>query len=76
MTKIEIFVFGFLEPDKEVSGNVIVQLQCSGNVLIDLAFEQQRDVVCNKVFALLCFDFLGIAPIPNVQVAILNLPHL
>ena len=28
-----------------------------------------------KLFALLCFVFLGDAPIPYVQAAILNLPH-
>ena len=32
------------------------------------------DVVC-KLFALLCFIFLGAAPIHYAQMAILNLPH-
>ena len=40
---------------------------------VDLAIEQQGDVFC-KIFALLCFVFLGTVPIPYVQVAILNLP--
>ena len=32
-----------------------------------------RVFVC-KLFASLCYDYLGAAPIPNVQMSILNLP--
>ena len=41
---------------------------------VDLAIEQQRDVVC-KLFSLVYFIFQGAAPMPYVQVVILNLPH-
>ena len=48
----------------------------SGNVKVDLALEEQIDVhvVC-KLLAILCFFFLGAAPISYVLEAILNLPH-
>ena len=49
-------------------------LKVSGTYKVDLTLEQLRDVVY-KLFALLCFVFLGAAPILYVQVAILNLPH-
>ena len=58
-------MFGFLDLDKSYSGTYKV----------DLAIEQQRDVVCLYVFALLCSIFLGAVPIPHVFVAILNLPN-
>ena len=41
---------------------------------VDLAIEQQKDVVC-KLLAFLCFVFHGAAPVPYVQAAILNLLH-
>ena len=50
-------------------------LKVSGTDRVDLATRQQRDLVCSKLFELLCFVFLRAAPIPYVQVAILNLPH-
>ena len=50
-------------------------VEVSRNVRVDLALEQQRDVVC-KFSTLLCVVFLGAAPIPYVQATILNLPHL
>ena len=42
---------------------------------MDLAIEKQREVhvVC-KLSALVCFVFLGAAPIPYVQAAVLFLP--
>ena len=49
-------------------------LNVSGVFRVDLAIEEQSDVVC-KLFSLLCFVFLGVAPIPYVQAAILNLGH-
>ena len=57
-------MFGFLNLDKSYSGTYKV----------DIAIKQPRDVAC-KFFAFLCFVFLGAAPIPHVQVAILNLSH-
>ena len=62
MNKIKIFTHGFLELDK-----------VSGTYTVDSAIEQPRDVVY-KNFAFICFVFCGAAPIPYVQVAILNLP--
>ena len=47
-------------------------INVSGTYRVDLAIEEQRDIVC-KYLALFCFVFLGAAPIPNVQAAILNL---
>ena len=52
MNKIEIFVFGFS-----------TLLKASGTNRVDLALQQQREVVC-KLFELLCFFFLGAATIP------------
>ena len=46
----------------------------SGTYRVDLAIEEQRDAVC-KLFVLLCYVFLGAAPISYGQAAILNLPH-
>ena len=63
MNKIETFMFGFLDLVKGCR-----------TYKVNLALEQLWDVV-HKVFALLCFIFLGAAPIPYVQEAILNLPH-
>ena len=60
MNKIDIFVFGFW-----------ALLKVSGTYRVDLAIEQLREVVCRH-FALLCFVFLGAAPIPYVQVAIIK----
>ena len=39
-------------------------LKVSGTDRVDLATRQQRDLVCSKLFELLCFVFLGAAPIP------------
>ena len=41
---------------------------------VALPLEYMKDVVF-KLCLLLCFVFLGAAPIPYVQKAILNLPH-
>ena len=46
-------------------------LKVSGTYRVDLAIEWPREVVC-RLFALLCFFFLGAAPIPYVQAAILK----
>lgn len=45
----------------------------SGTNRVALSLEYLRDVV-RKLFAILCFVFLGAALIPYVQAAILNLP--
>ena len=63
MNKIEIFIFGFS-----------TLLKVSRTYTMDIAIEQQRDVVC-ELFSVLWFIFLGAAPIPYVQEAILNQPH-
>ena len=63
MNKIDFFAFGFS-----------ALLKVSGTCRVDLAIEKPREVVCRR-FALLCFVFLGAAPIPYVQAAILNLLH-
>ena len=49
-------------------------LKVSGTYRVDLAIEWPREVVYRH-FAFLCFVFLGAAPIPYVQAAILNLLH-
>ena len=52
-------------------------LKISRTYTVGSRVEQQRDAVC-KLFELLCFVFLGAAPIPYcmyVQAAILNVPH-
>ena len=54
MNKLKIFRFGFL-----------TLLKVSGTFGVDLALEKQREVVC-KLFEVLCFVFLGAAPIPYV----------
>ena len=38
-------------------------LKVRGTFRVGLALEYQREVVC-KLFELLCFVFLGVAPIP------------
>ena len=48
-------------------------IKASRTIRVDLALEQQKDVVC-KLFSPLCFVFVGTAPIPYVQAAVLNLP--
>ena len=48
-------------------------IKVSRTCTVDLAIEQPRGVVC-KLFSLICFVFHGAAPIPYVQVVILNLP--
>ena len=42
MNKIEIFMFGFLKPNRVLA-----------EMLVDLALELQREIVC-KLFGLLC----------------------
>ena len=55
MNKIEMFMFGFLKPDRVLE-----------EMPVDLALELQREVVC-KLFRLFCLFFLlGAAPIPYV----------
>ena len=46
-------------------------LNVSGTYRVDLAIEEPREVVCRH-FTLLCFVFLGAAPILYVQATILN----
>ena len=46
----------------------------SGFNKVDLAVEEQKEVVC-KLSALLCFRIFEAALIPYVLVAVLNLPH-
>ena len=55
MNKIDFFALGFFDLVKGYTGTYRV----------DLAIEYPRDVVCT-LFALLCFVFLGAAPIPYV----------
>ena len=62
--KSKFFNFGFL--------NLVKGYQ---NFWSRFTLEQQREVVC-KLFELLCFVFLGAAPIPYVQAAILTWPIL
>ena len=60
---ISIFRFGFLD---------LVKVS---RTYKDFAVELRRDIPCN-LLALLCFILLGAAPIPYVQAAILDLPHI
>ena len=62
INKIEIFTHHFLNCDKGCR-----------TYTVDLAIELPRDAVY-KHFAFICFVFCGLAPIPYVQGAILNLP--
>ena len=63
MDKIEIFTLRFLT------------LKRLAELRVYLAIELPRDVVYILI-AFVCFVFHGAAPIPHVQAAILNLPHL
>ena len=52
----------------------LMEVSTSSCVKGNFSTEEQRVHVC-ELFALLCCGFLGAAPIPCVQVFILNLPH-
>ena len=41
----------------------LTMLEVSGSYKVDLAIEQQRDVLC-KLFELLCFVLLQATPVP------------
>ena len=49
-------------------------IKVSGIYRVDLAIESPKEVVY-KLFVFVCFVFYGAAPIPYVQMTILNLAH-